>query len=60
MGRKARYYVVVEWVDIFGEKYSFEQWCINEKDVERKIQYYKWTYKHDPLVAEFKVYNIVR
>lgn len=59
MGKK-HYFVVIEWVDVFGDKHEYEHPCTNEKDMQRKQEFFKNSYKHDSLVASYKIYGICR
>ena len=58
--KKKRYVIILQWTDIFGEENESEIPCINEDKMNKQIAQIKNQYKHDPWIAKFSVYGVVR
>ena len=53
--RKLRYFVIVQWVDVFGNEHETEIPCTDSKHQQKLLKQTACSFKHDPIVANFKV-----
>lgn len=57
---KQKFYICVEWVDVFGDKHEFETYCTNEKSWLKQIEETNRQFRNDPFVDSFKVNALKR
>lgn len=57
---KQKFYIAVEWFDVFGDKHEFETYCTNEKSWLKQIAELNAQFKNDPFVEDFKVNALKR
>lgn len=60
MGKKIRHIVIVEYIDVFGDKHETEYCLPTKEKALKRIDYLKHIYKHDSFIANFNIYYMSR